>query len=85
MKFCFNLPRNSAEGEEQHVVRVVPLVPGSDGSDPVAALHRDRLHGLVHPGVGDADDLKVFERVFGLKSKYNSQFWVEGFYYKDKS
>ena len=53
----FYLPRNSSQGEEQHVVGIVPLVPRRDGSDPVAAFHRDRLHGLVHPGIGNADDL----------------------------
>ena len=52
-----NLPRNSTQGEQQHVVGVEPLVTRRDGADPVSALHGHGFDGLVHPSIRDADHL----------------------------
>ena len=54
-----DLPRNAAERQEQHIVRVVPTPALGDGPDPVLAVVGDRGDGLVEPGEGDANDLET--------------------------
>ena len=49
-----DLPGDAAEGEEQHVVGVVPLPARSQRPHPVLAVVRDRGHSLVGPGEGNA-------------------------------
>ena len=55
------LPRDATKSQEQHVVRIVPLVPRRNGSDPVPTVEGDGFDRLVDPCVGDADDLLMLK------------------------